>query len=602
MTEAPQKVAVLGSGVGAMVAAFALTAPEQKGRYQVTVYQMGWRLGGKGASGRDEANGFRIQEHGLHLWLGFYDNAFRVMRAVYDELARPPGAPLATVDEAFKAQSYVVLEEQMGDGAWHPWEFLFPTNADRPGDDGLVLPDLWECLRRIMRWAADRWSEEPILASAASGTGPDDAVAPFRASFPPPVVPTQVMPPWVKGEYEKTVVSAPPGASRGSFPDFPPAPGYLDWAMDMITSLGPDSAAPSEGAQQALIWLIQAFMEVAWAILGDRVDTELWARKLWIEVNLAGSAAAGILRDGILLDGWGAIDGLDFRDWLAKNGANAITAGSGPVRGVYDLVFGFVGGETKKGRLSAGVAMYGVLRMLLTYRGAIFWEMTAGMGDTVFAPLYEVLKRRGVTFELFHRVSALRLTDDRRAVGAIELVRQVKLAGASYQPLIPVLGLPCWPSAPLYDQIEGGDDLRASGINLESAWALPWRDEEPRLLEQGKDFDQVVLGISLAGVRHVAQELAAASAPFAAMLDQVQSTQTFGWQLWLQPDLAELGWKKRTVTGEAPVLTAFVEPFNTWGGRALLDQAEERRLLGLDHVRRRPGEGRSDAREREREH
>jgi predicted NAD/FAD-binding protein len=44
------KVAILGSGVGAMTAAFELTDPSLNGQYDVTVYQLGWRLGGKGAS------------------------------------------------------------------------------------------------------------------------------------------------------------------------------------------------------------------------------------------------------------------------------------------------------------------------------------------------------------------------------------------------------------------------------------------------------------------------------------------------------------------------------------------------------------------------
>ena len=42
--------------------------------------------------------------------------------------------------------------------------------------------------------------------------------------------------------------------------------------------------------------------------------------------------------------------------------------------------------------------------MFFTYRGAFFWRMNAGMGDVVFAPLYQVLKRRGVRFEFFHRL------------------------------------------------------------------------------------------------------------------------------------------------------------------------------------------------------
>ena len=45
--------------------------------------------------------------------------------------------------------------------------------------------------------------------------------------------------------------------------------------------------------------------------------------------------------------------------------------------------------------------------------------MNAGMGDTIFAPIYEVLKRRGVTFNFFHRVTSLNQAPSRgRAQGA----------------------------------------------------------------------------------------------------------------------------------------------------------------------------------------
>lgn len=77
------RVAVVGGGCAALTTAFELSRPEHNGRYEVTVYQMGWRLGGKGASGRGVAD--RIEEHGLHLWMGFYENAFRLMRDCYGE-------------------------------------------------------------------------------------------------------------------------------------------------------------------------------------------------------------------------------------------------------------------------------------------------------------------------------------------------------------------------------------------------------------------------------------------------------------------------------------------------------------------------------------
>jgi uncharacterized protein with NAD-binding domain and iron-sulfur cluster len=62
-----------------LAAAWELSKPANRDAVgSITVYQRGWRLGGKGASGRG-VNG-RIEEHGLHVWLGYYDNAFRLMR------------------------------------------------------------------------------------------------------------------------------------------------------------------------------------------------------------------------------------------------------------------------------------------------------------------------------------------------------------------------------------------------------------------------------------------------------------------------------------------------------------------------------------------
>ena len=44
------KVAVIGGGCAAMAAAFELTRPSHAGRYEVTIYQLGWRLGGAWSS------------------------------------------------------------------------------------------------------------------------------------------------------------------------------------------------------------------------------------------------------------------------------------------------------------------------------------------------------------------------------------------------------------------------------------------------------------------------------------------------------------------------------------------------------------------------
>jgi hypothetical protein len=71
------------------------------------------------------------------------------------------------------------------------------------------------------------------------------------------------------------------------------------------------------------------------------------------------------------------------------------------------------------------------------------------MGDAVFAPFYEVLKRRGVRFQFFHRVEQVRLAPaerlgkgERPYVEAIEVDVQAEVKAGEYQPLVDVRGIP----------------------------------------------------------------------------------------------------------------------------------------------------------------
>src|SRR6516164_4782728 len=111
-TNEKKKLVILGGGVGLMVAAFEITsAPNWKDLYEsITVYQMGWRIGGKGASGRGPHG--RIEEHGLHMWLGFYNNAFDAIQRAYADMNRPAGAPLATWQDAFVRHDFVVAAQK----------------------------------------------------------------------------------------------------------------------------------------------------------------------------------------------------------------------------------------------------------------------------------------------------------------------------------------------------------------------------------------------------------------------------------------------------------------------------------------------------------
>ena len=70
-----EKIAILGGGFGSLCAAFELSDPKATPNYDITLYQLGWRLGGKGASGRDQSDHDRIEEHGIHAFLVRPDHA-----------------------------------------------------------------------------------------------------------------------------------------------------------------------------------------------------------------------------------------------------------------------------------------------------------------------------------------------------------------------------------------------------------------------------------------------------------------------------------------------------------------------------------------------
>ena len=124
-SEVPTRVAIIGGGCASMAAAFELTRPEHRGKYDITVYQVGWRLGGKGASGRGPSG--RIEEHGLHVWMGFYENAFRLMRECYTELGRDSKTcPIADWRDAFFPDPFVGVTDRTESGQWIHRTASFP--------------------------------------------------------------------------------------------------------------------------------------------------------------------------------------------------------------------------------------------------------------------------------------------------------------------------------------------------------------------------------------------------------------------------------------------------------------------------------------------
>eukprot|EP01035_Chromulina_nebulosa_P005755 gene5755-7791_t len=229
------------------------------------------------------------------------------------------------------------------------------------------------------------------------------------------------------------------------------------------------------------------------------------------------------------------------------------------------------GDTSRAARMGAGCYLNWSLRSC-AYMGSLIWSFAAGTGETVVAPLYEVLVRRGVGFEFFHKVDALRLRpDDPGQIGAVEMTLQATLKDpeSGYHPLIEVKGLPSWPKTPDYNQLVEGEYLRATGIDLESYWN-GWPDRsfphlaEPRVLRHGVDFDELVFAISVGAVPHICQELLAENPAWRAMVEGLPALPTQAMQIWLTRDLYDLGWAEplNSARNELAISATYFSPPN----------------------------------------
>ncbi len=533
----PIRVAVIGGGCAALTAAFELTRPEHQGRFAVTVYQQGFRLGGKGASGRGPAD--RIEEHGLHLWMGFYENAFRIMRECYAELDRDPEkCRIARWTDAFVPAPLVGAMARRPDGSWIPWVAELPPQDGLPGDplpaqQKLGVIDYLLRSVRLVRRLLDAFEKH---GDEAQRTDPSA---------------------WPQGD---VMVRIRRWLDLGELVTLAALVEAVSLVEVVLGSL-------AEYPQNLLLRFLDSIAMHARQILESRLAEQPERKRVWEVIDVTLAAIRGEIRFGVLSDprGFEVLDAYDCREWLLLNGASPASVDSPFIRALYDLGFAYEDGDPERPRIAAGQALRGTVRAFFTYRGAFFWKMTAGMGDIVFAPLYEVLRARGVRFEFFHRLDSLELVKaEALAAGESPYVEalgfdvQAEIAGGGeYAPLVDVRGLPCWPSRPDFSQLVDGAQLESEGRDFESHWEK--RCVRRKVLRVSEDFDFVVLGVGIGAVPYVCRELVARDPRWRSMVDHVRSVPTQALQIWLREDMEALGW-----SGPPANVSGFVHPFDTW--------------------------------------
>jgi uncharacterized protein with NAD-binding domain and iron-sulfur cluster len=484
---AKKRIAILGGGIAALTTAFELTSqPRWDSHYDITLYQMGWRLGGKCATARGPND--RIEEHGIHGFLGSYFNALPVMASVYEALGRPQGAPLATFEEAFKPDSFVLMWE-FRDNAWKAWPFTAPTNSLKPTQSDAPL-NATQWLLNVLKYLSD--------------------------------------------EFHKN--------SAGLFKD---PGGFSNAGQRLLDSLATMLSSAANHLTSALVQGIDDLWQWVRKHTEHLIQGSDSLRRLYIVVDYLLALVRGTIADDILTKGFDSIDDENFSDWLERHGASVVTVSSPMALNTVNLSYQYPNGDTTRTALmAAGCYLHWSLRSF-AYMGAFAWLFEAGTGETVIAPMYEVLKKRGVHFKFFHKVEALRLNESKTAIAAVEFGVQAHLKdeseGAEYAPLISVKDLPAWPGQPLFEQLKQGDQLRAQGIDLESYWT-PWKPVEHLRLEAGRDFDCVVFAISIGAVPYLCKDLLDHSQAWRDMSAKVTTVQTQTMQLWFNKSSEDLGY------------------------------------------------------------
>ena len=485
-----KKIAVFGGGIGGLVTAYQLSkTPEQRETFDITVYQMGWRLGGKCATGRNADKGQRIEEHGIHGFLGSYFNALTLMRELYDEWRPPAGSPIETFEDAFPIQNSAFFWEWEGDKLLR-WPNIRPP-AQLTLDDAPKFGSLASWLMPAAMGLKHYAGLVPAPPPALDDGSEDDPQDDYGAEFDELIL-----------LLEERFTKVEEGARTAQHPP-QPSPGF-DWA-----NLNP----------------ILERTPVDVTNLGTK------ARRLALTLQFLKILLRGIRDDDLLRDGLKKVDDENFSDWLRRHGATEQLMRAPITLATINTTYQYPGGDLARlPVMSAASYIQWTLRALINLGGA-YYLFAAGSGDTIVTPLYEVLKARGVKFEFFTRLEKLELADDGASIAAAEFSRQARAASGDYAPLKTVKGLKAWPAAPDLKQLEGAG--RFDEFDFENPFTeAPGQTQER--LEHGIGFDRLVAAMPPRALALCLDTDGAKLPDWVASLDDMGVTATQSLQIWLK--------------------------------------------------------------------
>lgn len=528
-----RRIAIIGAGPAALAAAYRLAlqgSPDDT----ITLYQVGWRIGGKCASGRNVVTG-RVHEHGLHVFAGFYHESLQELRNIYRTWQEVGSSPIP-FSQALRPVNGCLLAE--------PGHRAIPISL-APSDRS---PD----------------------SEHASIEGLDLMMALIEVVF---------------GEFIKRSQYL-PAPLRRPFETLEARHGFL--LREAVRLLRRSMARPAGGkscpvsriAARALALLLRPFRDALTLFVALEIGDQQ-ARDQATLATLAAVVAIGLLDDDMLPDNFDCVSDMEATDWLRRHGASQTVLDSAYVRGGYDYPFAYGGGQTnpERRRIAAGTAIRGYLNLVLTFQGSIFYHFNRATAEVLFTPYYEVLRALGVRFAFFHRIEGIELDASGARIEHIVGTRQARpLAGSlDYNPLIDHAGHQCWPDEPKFDLLEDGERLRLwlaeQRIDLEAdGFPADCPLAEPFALTRGVDgddgFTHVLLTVPPRVVERIAAPLIAANPMWRAAVASASQIPTIAVELrGVDPAPGD--------PSNRPILTANTQPFGTWADMSFIreDQA-----------------------------
>ncbi|HLL52880.1 MAG TPA: NAD(P)-binding protein, partial [Myxococcaceae bacterium] len=553
-----QHVAIVGGGLAALSTAYRLTNESGwKDRYELTVYQQGWRLGGKGASWRNTTPGYgnRTEEHGFHVFMAFYEETLRMLDTCYGELAKEPGLLFRSREEALTARTELSFMQKDG-GVWtFNARDVGGPYADGP-QKGLfhAVGDLKEPSAAVPRKPRNREEMARHLIEHGMGARRPRQMDAFADSKAMDAAPGNAQ-----------LVENAANASTDDIRNEVLRLLDKDRSTDVVTRIGE---------------LLQKRVSDMWAQYEVSKDAE--DRRTAILEDVSQAMITALASDDEIQGeepNWNLdrLQHIDFKEWLKNKGVDHRTIDSELVNAAYNLTF------CPDGKLSAAAALAGALRFM-EHRDVLFYNLNAGMGEVVFVPLYLALKNRGVEFRFFHQLDDVKVSPD----GFIERVRFRKQATLSnlaegYDPLvdIQIVGdapdkrtVRCWPSEPKAELLE--DPIPTALMEdfplewkgkSEWVWAVPPNSTGTATVSQAgeggsnaKPVHHFVFAIPiqvLSLLSKVSPGLLAASPNLAAAANSIRAVPTQAVQLWSTRGTEGM-------KGKDSVLATCPAPFDTW--------------------------------------